>query len=131
MVGKNKPAVWTMGLLLLAMMGLWSDPALVVAQPKTNYQVVDTAKVTKVDYQIKSYEGKDRLHVTVELQNVSSQPKRFRVNIWLPDGVSGGGFYPRKTGVIEPSKSLGQTWPMYYNKMPPEATIVVKELPTD
>jgi hypothetical protein len=131
MVRKNKPAVWTMGLLLLAMMGLWADPALVAAQPKTDYQVIDTAKVTKVDYQIKSYKGKDRLHVTVELQNVSSQPKRFRVNIWLPDGVSGGGFYPRKTGVIGPDKSLSQTWPMYYDKMPPEATIVVKELPTD
>jgi hypothetical protein len=67
----------------------------------------------------------------VELKNVSKQPKRFRVNIWLPDGVAGGGFYPRKKKVIQPGKTLSRTFPMYYDKAPPKATILVKELPTD
>ncbi len=131
MVKQRKPAVWALGLLLLAAMVMWAVPALAGAQPKTNYQVVASAKVTKVDYQIKKYKGKDRLHVTVEVKNVAKQPKRFRINIWLPDGISGGGFYPRKSGVVKPGKTLSQTWPMYYDKIPPEATILVKELPTD
>jgi len=131
MVKQRKPAVWALGLLLLAAMALWAVPALAGAQPKTDYKVVATAKVTKVDYQIKKYKGKDRLHVTVEVKNVAKQPKRFRVNIWLPGGAAGGGFYPRKKKAIEPGKTLSRTFPMYYDKIPPEATILVKELPTD
>lgn len=131
MVRLKKPASWAMGLLLMAAAALASAPAAAAAQPKTKFQVVKTAKVIKVAYQIKPYKGKDRLHVTVELKNVAKQPKRFRVNIWLPDGVSGGGFYPRKTGTIAAGKTLSQTWPMFYDKIPPEATILVKELPTD
>ena len=117
--------------MLLAVMALWATPVLAAAQPTTHYEVVTTADVPKVDYQIKKYKGKDRLHVTVEVKNVSSQPKRFRVNIWLPDGVTGGGFYPRKKKAIEPGKTLTRTFPMYYDKMPSEVTILVKELPTD
>jgi hypothetical protein len=131
MVKQDKPAAWVLGVLLLAAMALWVGPAWAAAQPTTHFEVVTTADVTKVDYQIKKYKGKDRLHVTVAVKNVAKVPKRFRVNIWLPDGVSGGGFYPRKSGVIQPGKTLSQTWPMYYDKMPPEVTILVKELPTD
>ena len=131
MVKKNKPAIWTLGLLLLAAMALWAVPALAAAQPKTNFEVVTTADVTNFSYAIKKYKGKERLHVTVGLKNVAKVPKRFRVNIWLPDGISSGGFYPRKTGAIQPGKTLSQTWPMYTSKMPSEVTIIVKELPLD
>ena len=131
MVRQKKIVTLAMGVLLLAAMALWAVPAMAAAEPKTNFEVIKTAKVTKVAYQIKKYKGKDRLHVTVELENVSKQPKRFRVNIWLPDGVAGGGFYPRKSKAIQPGKTLSRTFPMYYDKMPPEVTILVKELPTD
>lgn len=131
MVRQKKTVIWAMCVALLAAMALYAVPAMATAEPKTDYQVVTTAEVTKVDYQIKKYKGKDRLHVTVEVKNVSKQPKRFRVNIWLPDGVAGGGFYPRKSKLIQPGKTLSRTFPMYYDKMPPTATILVKELPTD
>lgn len=131
MVKQRKPAVWALAVLLLAAMALWAVPAVAEMQPKTNFEVVTSADVTNFSYQIKKYKGKDRLHVTVGLKNVAKVPKRFRVNIWLPDGISSGGFYPRKTGAIAPGKTLSQTWPMYYDKMPPEVTILVKELPTD
>jgi hypothetical protein len=55
MVRQNKTAIWAMGVLLLAAMALWAAPALAAAEPKTNYEVVATAKVTKVVYQIKKY----------------------------------------------------------------------------
>lgn len=101
------------------------------AKPKTSFQVVSSAKVTKVDYAIKKYKGKNRLHVMVEIQNLAKVPKRFRVNIWLPNGVSGGGFYPRKKKAIAPGAKLSRTFPMYYDQMPREVTILVKDLPTD
>jgi hypothetical protein len=119
------------GLLLCAALTIWTLPAMAVAGPKTKFEVVKSAKVTKVDYQIKKHKGRDRLFVTVEVQNVAKVPKRFRVNIWLPDGVTGGGFFPRKTKPLAPGKSLAQTFPLYSGKMPSEATILVKELPLD
>lgn len=131
MVKQRKPAIWALAVLMLAALALWAVPAVAEMQPKTNFEVVTSADVTNFSYAIKKYKGKQRLHVTVGLKNVSKVPKRFRVNIWLPDGVSSGGFYPRKTGTIAPGKTLSQTWPMYTDKMPAEATILVKELPTD
>ena len=131
MVKQRKPAVLALAVLLLAAMALWAVPAVAEMQPKTNFEVVTTADVTSFSYAIKKYKGKDRLHVTVGIKNVAKVPKRFRVNIWLPDGVSGGGFYPRKKKAIEPGKTLSRTFPMYYDKMPDEVTILVKELPTD
>ncbi|MCF8032286.1 MAG: hypothetical protein K9K66_06495 [Desulfarculaceae bacterium] len=131
MAKNNKSAVWALGLLFLAALALWAVPAVAEMQPATNFEVVTSADVTNYSYAIKKYKGKNRLHVTVEIKNVAKVPKRFRVNIWLPDGVAGGGFYPRKKKAIEPGKTLSRTFPMYYDKMPDEATILVKELPTD
>ena len=69
--------------------------------------------------------------MTVELKNVTKEPKRYRVNIWLPDGVSGGGFYPRKAKSIAAGKTLSRTFPMFYDKVPNKMQIMVRELPTD
>jgi hypothetical protein len=119
------------GILLCAALTIWALPAMADAKPKTTFDVVKSAKVTKVAYQIKKQKNRDRLFVTVEVQNVAKAPKRFRVNIWLPDGVTGGGFFPRKTTPLAPGKSLAQTFPFATGKMPSEVTILVKELPLD
>ena len=90
-----------------------------------------SAKVTKVSYMIKKYKGSPRFHVTVGIENVSSEPKRFRLHIFLPGGISSGGLYPRKgkPPVIQPGKELVQTYPMYYSKIPESFELVVTELP--
>lgn len=120
-------------LVILLAFGLFVGFAAGTAQAKLKPEldVVKSAKVTKVAYEVKKYKGKDRFHVTVELKNVTQDPKRYRVNIWLPDGVSGGGFFPRKKKSIAPGKTLSRTFPMYYDKVPSEMTILVKELPVD
>ena len=93
--------------------------------------VCSSAKITKVDYFMKKYKGSMRLHITVGIKNVSSTPKRFRLHIFLPGGVSSGGLYPRKgkPPVIQPGKELVQTYPMYYSKIPESFELVVTELP--
>lgn len=96
------------------------------------YQVADSAKITKVAYFFKDYQGASRLHMEIGIINVSSETRRFRVNIFTPDGASGGGLYPRKvkgdvTGV-EAGKEMVQVYPMYYDKLPTGFTIVVREL---
>lgn len=93
--------------------------------------VCPTAKITKVNYFIKKYKGSPRFHVAVGIKNLSTQPKRFRLHIFLPDGVSSGGLYPRKgkPPVIMPGKELVQTYPMYYSKLPAKFELVVTELP--
>lgn len=96
------------------------------------YQVVDSAKITKVAYYFKKYKGASRLHMEVAIQNISSETKRFRVNIFTPDGASGGGLYPRKVKGdvkgVDAGKEHTRVFPMYYDKMPTGFTIIVKEL---
>ncbi|MBW1659800.1 MAG: hypothetical protein JRJ48_04820 [Deltaproteobacteria bacterium] len=94
-------------------------------------EVCSSAKITKVDYFMKKYKGSMRLHITVGIKNVSSSPKRYRLHIFLPGGVSSGGLYPRKgkPPVIQPGKELVQTYPMYYSKIPESFELVVTELP--
>lgn len=94
-------------------------------------EVCSSAKITKVDYFMKKYKGSMRLHIAVGIKNVSSSPKRFRLHIFLPGGISSGGLYPRKgkPSVIQPGKELVQTYPMYYSKIPESFELVVTELP--
>jgi len=95
-----------------------------------SYDVCPAAEITKVGYFMKTYKGAPRLHFEVGIKNVSKEPKRFRLNILLPEGAAAGGFYPRKgkPPVIEPGKELVQTFPMYFSSWPTGFTLVVKEL---
>ncbi len=95
-----------------------------------NFDLCSSVKITKVCYYMKKYKGAPRLHFDVTIKNISSEPKRFRLVIFLPDGVAGGGFYPRKgkNPVIKPGAELSRTFPMYYQKLPSGYTIRVQEL---
>jgi len=94
------------------------------------YDVCSSAKITSVSYFIKKYKGAPRLHIKIGIKNISKEPKRFRVKIFLSEGPSSGGFYPRKgkPPVIKPGKELSRTFPMYFSKFPSGFTIVVQEL---
>jgi hypothetical protein len=96
------------------------------------YNVTDSAEITKVAYYLKEYKGKTCLHMMVTIKNTSPETKRFRVNIFLPEGPSGGGFYPSKikgdVKGIEAGKELSGEFPMYFNELPTGYTILVKEL---
>lgn len=97
-----------------------------------NYEIAPSAQITKIAYYIKPYKGTDRLHMALSVKNMSPDTKRFRVNIFLPDGTSAGGLYPRKvkgdvTGVPAGEEHTRE-FPMLYNELPSGFTILVKEL---
>ncbi|MBN2034650.1 MAG: hypothetical protein JW836_15370 [Deltaproteobacteria bacterium] len=100
--------------------------------PNIVYKVTDSAQITKVAYYFKGYEGKTRLHMELSIKNISSETKRYRVNIFLPEGPAAGGLYPRAVKAdakgIEAGKEQTQAFPMYFNELPTGFTIVVKEM---
>ena len=97
-----------------------------------NYEITPSAQIAKIAYYVKPYKGTDRLHMAVTVKNVSADTKRFRVNIFLPDGTSAGGLYPRKVkGDVTGVKAGGEhtrEFPMLYNQLPSGFTIMIKEL---
>jgi hypothetical protein len=130
-----------LNLLVIVFLGgylvFWGKPAGAEAE-KSNlekgipanitYEIVDSAEIAKISYFIQIYEGSPRLHFEIALKNIAKEPKRFRLNILLPEGPSGGGFYPIQGGAIEPGKTLTQVYPMYFSQLPSGFTIVVSEL---
>ncbi|HDI59800.1 MAG TPA: hypothetical protein ENF48_05530 [Desulfobacteraceae bacterium] len=131
---------WMIGLLALVIMGGLLTACATTGKPTADagiapnitYQVADSAQVTKVAYYFKEYKGAQRLHMELTIKNVSTEVKRYRVHIFLPEGPAGGGLYPRKvkkdaTG-IAPGEELTRVFPMFYHQMPSGFTIVVKEL---
>jgi len=100
--------------------------------PNIVYNVADSAQISKISYFFKEYKGAERLHMEIAVKNISNQTKRFRVNIFLPEGPSGGGLYPRKVKGdvkgIDAGKEHTRVFPMYYDKLPSGFMIVVKEL---
>ena len=96
------------------------------------YDVCDTAEITKVSYYFKEYKGGERLHMDISVRNISDTTKRFRVNIFLPEGPGGGGLYPRKVKGdikgVDSGQELTRAFPMYFEKLPTGFTIVVKEI---
>ena len=96
------------------------------------YEVTPSAEITKIEYSLKPYKGTDRLHMAITVKNKTGETKRFRVNVFLPDGTSAGGLYPRKvkddvTGVLAGEEHT-QEFPMLYNQLPSGFTIIIKEL---
>ena len=100
--------------------------------PVETLKVCPTAKITTLEYFMKEskFSGGPKLHVKVGITNISDKPLRYRVSIFLPDGASSGGFYPRKGNppVIKPGEEKVREFPMYYDKIPDDITIKVEEL---
>ncbi len=129
---------WIVGFSALLAFVLWV-PAGFAAEavqegisPSIVYQVTDSAELTKLSYYFKEYKGNPRLHMELTIKNVSPTVKRYRVNIFLPEGPGGGGLYPRKvksdSDGIEAGKELTREFPMYFNELPTGFMIVVKEM---
>ena len=76
------------------------------------------------------FSGGPKLHVKLGVKNVANEPKRFRVSIFLPDGASSGGFYPRKgkPPVLKPGEVQENTFPMYSDSIPDALTVRVEEI---
>ena len=92
------------------------------------YDVPSSVELSKISYFMAPYKGTPRLHMEVELKNTSDDLKRYRVHIYLPDGVAGGGLYPRKEKGIPSGETHSRTFPMYYDELPSAFEISVQEL---
>ena len=101
------------------------------AEPVTvSFDLCPSVQITKISYYMKNYKGAPRLHFDISIKNISTEDKRFRLAIFLPDGVAGGGFYPRKgkPPVIKAGEELSRTLPMYFDTLPTEYSIMIQEL---
>ena len=100
--------------------------------PVETLKVCPTAKITTLEYFMKEskFSGGPKLHIKVGITNISDKPLRYRVSIFLPDGASSGGFYPRKgkPPVIKPGEEKAREFPMYSDKKLDAITIQVDEL---
>jgi hypothetical protein len=100
--------------------------------PVETLQVCPTAKISTLEYskEKSKFSGGPKLHVKVGVTNISDKPLRYRVSIFLPDGASSGGFYPRKgkPAVLKPGEEKVRKFPMYYDEIPDAVTIKVDEL---
>jgi hypothetical protein len=112
--------------------GCATKPAKKSNGPIETLQVCPTAKITTLEYskEKSKFSGGPKLHVKVGITNISDKPLRYRVSIFLPDGASSGGFYPRKgkPPVVKPGEEKVRTFPMYYDEIPDAITIKVDEL---
>jgi hypothetical protein len=129
---------WIVGFSVLLASALWVSAGFAAEavqegiSQNIEYHVADSAEITKIAYYFKEYKGKTRLHMELTIKNVSSDLKRYRVHIFLPEGPAGGGLYPRsvKGDVkgIEAGEEMSREFPMYFNDLPTGFTIVVKEM---
>ena len=100
--------------------------------PAGTLKVCPSAKITTLEcFMEKSkFSGGPKLHMKIGIQNISDTPHRYRVSIFLPDGASSGGFYPRKgkPPVLKPGEEKVRTFPMYYDRIPDDYTVKVDEI---
>ena len=101
------------------------------ADSKVEKSISPEADLTDFSCVLKNWEGSDTLHFNVSLMNVSDQPQRYKVNIFLDNGKAVGGLIPRKTngGLVEP----GQTASFVYTvggmaKGPKSVDLIVKTM---
>ena len=96
--------VFRIGGLLCIILALMIGPAMAQDQKveidcpsKVDFNLVDEVEVVSFSCSIKDYKKKfPSIHYALAIKNVSDSPKRFRVNIFLPDGKAVGGLLPLK-----------------------------------
>jgi len=89
------------------------------------------AKLVGLTCMRKKFDGVMSLAVKVSLKNVSKEPQRFRVNIFLANDKAVGGLIPRKTkkGLVKPGATASFTY--YFKgqtKTPLGMTLIVKTM---
>ena len=98
---------------------------------KIEKSIAPEAELTNFSCVLKPWEGSDTLHFNVTLKNVSDQPQRYKVNIFLDNGKAVGGLIPRKTkgGLVEPGQTASFTYPVGDMDYGPESIdLIVKTM---
>jgi hypothetical protein len=84
------------------------------ADSKIEKTIAPEAELADFSCVLKKWEGKDTLHFNVAVKNVSDQPQRYRVNIFLDNGKAVGGLIPQTTkkGLVEPGQTASFEYPV-------------------
>jgi hypothetical protein len=102
--------------------------------PVATLDVCHSAEITTLTYSMKGskFSGGPKFHIKVGIKNISNKGNRYRVSIFLPDGASAGGFYPRKgkPPVLKPGQDMVREFPMYFESIPDTLTVKVEEIKT-
>jgi hypothetical protein len=102
-----------------------------VAPETLNQQIDPTAQLEELTCFFKNWEGQDVLHFQVSVKNISDQPQRYRVNIFLDNGKAVGGLIPRKTGkgLVDPGQSASFTYPVKgMTEKPQQIDLLIKPI---
>ena len=130
--------------MLLALMGLAMTGAVTVqakeakapdyfaAAPKDKlfYSVTPEAELVDFACYFAKYKKQDSLFFYVTVKNISKEPQRFRVNIFLDNGKAVGGLVPRKgkPPVLKPGAQATVKYPVQgMNAKASSVTIYVKK----
>ncbi|MCF8033834.1 MAG: hypothetical protein K9K66_17460 [Desulfarculaceae bacterium] len=98
-------------------------------QGKLVRAIAPEAKLVGLTCMHKNFDGVMSLAVKVSLKNVSKEPQRYRVNIFLANDKAVGGLIPRKTkkGLVKPGATASFTYFFKgQEKTPLGMTLIVK-----
>ena len=100
-----------------------------VPENKLKKDIAPEAALENLSCSFKTYEGKDTLHLTVAVKNISDKPQRYRVNLFMDNGKAVGGLIPRTTkeGLVEPGQSKSFDYPVVDMPHSPKSmTLIIK-----
>lgn len=97
------------------------------ADSKIEKDIAPEAELADFSCVLKEWNGSDTLHFNVAVKNVSDQPQRYRVNIFLDNGKAVGGLIPRKTkkGLVQPGQSASFVYPVKGMDRGPKSVMVM------
>lgn len=84
-----------------------------VSSKKLDQDIAPQAQLEGLTCSFKKFEGVDTLHMKVTVKNISNQPQRYRINIFLDNGKAMGGLIPRslKAGLVQPGQTASFEYP--------------------
>ncbi len=107
------------------------SPEVVQCPAKISWDLADSVALTQFVCSVEEIKGKPTLQYTVELQNVSDRPLRYRVMVLNPEGKSVGGLLPvkGKPPVVQPGAKEKFSYPVSgYTEIPAELEVIVRAL---
>jgi len=102
-----------------------------VSEEKLDKTIAPEAELVEFSCVFKKWKGSETLHFNVAIKNVSNQPQRFRVNIFLDNDKAVGGLIPRKIkkGLVKPGQIAKFVYPVKgMNEKPKGITLLVKTM---
>ena len=83
-------------------------------QAEITKEITPQAQLEEFSCFIKKWKGAKVLHFKVAVKNVSNEPQRFKIRIFLDNGKAVGGLLPRKTkkGLIKPGQTAKFVYPV-------------------